>query len=309
MQQLACRGKIAVKLVDQYPLYELGGALRGLRDVSRLELDDPFVQLYELWAGGRKLSEVLASDMPLDFCRKSALELLSEIREREQELSKPGAETKALLPWQFGALRKKIEVFENQLSGELHKSPTYTLEDVGIFNLELLAEFGERHIHESIRAAMPPFAVNEFKTAGRCLAFGLFSASGFHSVRAVESVLHVYYEKFRGPPPDKPMGLLASHLNDLLTAEGVMLRPRENTVRYIRDITNFDRNPLIHRGVELEEIDATTLFNSALGVIVEMMKEMASLGEHQPSLLPIPKAKTKKRKPTVSSPSSEQLIS
>ena len=74
-------------------------------------------------------------------------------------------------------------------------------------------------------------------------------------------------------------GTSASNLADLLKAKDAKIRPRENTVRHIRDVTNFDRNPLMHRNVSLEEIDATTLFNSALGVIVEMVKELIALDD------------------------------
>jgi hypothetical protein len=193
-----------------------------------------------------------------------------------------GKSIKPLAPWQMRALSNAIDVFEHQLSAELQKTASYSVPDKGIFHTEKLAESAEFHIHESIRSHLSPFALQEFRSAGRCLAFGLYSASGFHSTRAVEDVLRLYYEQFIGPPPDVPMGLLAGHLQDRLKSKDALPKPKENTVRHIRDVTNFDRNPLIHRGIELKEIDAMTLFNGALGVIVEMVKELSEADGQKP---------------------------
>ncbi|WP_414464544.1 hypothetical protein [Hyphomicrobium sp. DY-1] len=271
----------AVKLVDQFPIFELGGALKHLSDVSERDASDPFVQLFALWAADAALSKVLNGDQTLSFCRGAALDLLHEMQRLQANFA-PSADGKPMTPlpaWEMTRTKSKIEIFEHQLSAELKRTASYAVPLRGIFNIELLAEHADRHIHETIRHHLSEFAVSEYREAGRCLAFGLYSASGFHSARAVEDVLRVYYERFIGPPPDKSMGLLASNLNDLLSKADAKIRPRENTVRHIRDVTNFDRNPLMHRNVKLEEIDATTLFNSALGVIVEMVKELISLDD------------------------------
>lgn len=272
----------AVKLVDQFPMYELGGALRHLVAFAQDDAStDPFEQLFALWGAEQALGKVLDGEQPLAFCRGAAMDLIGEIRKQRFQLNPPeeGKKIAPLASWELHAIKTKTEIFEHQLSAELKKTASYAVPTRGIFNIELLAENAERHIHETIRQHLSEFAVSEYREAGRCLAFGLYSASGFHSARAVEDVLRVYYERFIGPPPDKPMGLLASHLNDLLEKKDAKLRPRENTVRHIRDVTNFDRNPLMHRNVQLEEIDATTLFNSALGVLVEMVKELVSLDD------------------------------
>lgn len=280
MQQLAPSPAetLPVKLIDQFPIYEIGGALRLLNAVCGRESADSFDQLFALWTAGKHLNQLLAGDpLPLKYCRQSAVELSEEIN-AHQEHFRQAPESDSPAPpierWKLRALKKKVEIFEHQFSAELKKTAVYAVPERGIFNTEGLAENAEHHIHESIRKEVSKFALSEYRAAGRCLAFGLYSASGFHSARAVEDVLKAYYESFLGQPNDIPMGLMASHLNDQLTAKDVRIRPKENTVRHLRDITSFDRNPLIHKNVELEEIDATTLFNSALGVIVEMVKEM-----------------------------------
>lgn len=285
MQQLAYfRGRGRVKLVDQFPLYELGAALHELKELCKRDVTEPIEQVYGLWIARKQLVAVLDGEQPLHFCRMAANELLRDMEEKERHLSSTSEDGRPVGPlkrWQMNSIATKIDVFEHQLSGELKKTATYAVPERGIFNIELLAEGAERHIHESIRVKLPKFARDEFRAAGRCLAFGMYSASGFHAARAVETVLRDYYKRFIGLPPDKPMGLLASNLADLLEKKDAVLKPKENTVRHIKDVTNFDRNPLMHRGVDLQEIDALTLFNSALAVMVEMTKELAEIEDKE----------------------------
>ncbi|MBS0269476.1 MAG: hypothetical protein JSS54_10910 [Proteobacteria bacterium] len=274
-----------MKLVDQYPIFELGGALRHLRDLTEdTPSPEAFDQLFGLWTAGNLLGKAIEGDPPLRFCRAAAMDLLGEIRRKQQQIgSSSGAEGEGkmqpLAGWQLVDLKNKIDIFEHQLRAELSRTASYAVPERGIFNIELLAENAERHIHESIRLYLSEFAIAEYREAGRCLAFGLYSASGFHSARAVEDELRTYYERFLGPPPEQTMGQLAGHLSDLQKSKDVRLKPRENTVRHIKDLTNFDRNPLMHRRVVLNEVDATTLFNNALGVIVEMVKELIALDD------------------------------
>lgn len=271
-----------VKLVDQFPMYELGAAIGLLRDMCNRENESGVDQFYACWQAHRHTKAVLDGDQPLNFCRRAALDLVENLEKLLAEIRNqaPGEEPPKAMPSRtFYTLKKKIDIFEHQLSGDLNKTANYVVPELGIFNVEHLAENADRHIHETIRAGMSEFAIAEYREAGRCLAFGLYSASGFHSARAVENVLCIYYGRFIGAPPDKPMGLLASHLSDLLEKKDCKLKPKENTVRHIRDVVNFDRNPLMHKNITLEEIDATTMFNSALGVIVEMVKELIALDD------------------------------
>jgi hypothetical protein len=276
-----------VKLFDPFPLYEIGGVLRHLKDVCEKEVPDGFDQLIALWSARKQIEPLLAGELiVLSYCRDAASELAAITQALEATVSAPGSgsppEGPSVIPtYQMRRLKEKIEIFEHQLSAELKKTAAYLVPERGIFKTEGLVEEAEKHIHASVRDAVPEFAQQEFRAAGRCLAFGLYSASGFHSARAVESVLKEYYAIFLGPPPDISMGQMAARLDEMKSAKNKRPKlPRENTVRHIKDVANFDRNPLMHKNVTLEEIDATTLFNSALGVILEMSKELI---EHQKS--------------------------
>lgn len=60
-------------------------------------------------------------------------------------------------------------------------------------------------------------------------------------------------------------------------------------------MATFDRNPLIHKGVDLDELDAMTFFQGSMGVIIEMVKELSS-PEIQQTLPLLSAAVSKKEK-------------
>lgn len=282
--KLSTRAGGIVKPVDQFPIYELGVALGQLRDVCSRSAAAAMDQLQALWTAESHLRKLLGGQpFTISFCRDAAESLHRDVRrayahfkhdtEESFDPSKPPLET-----WALYGVRTNLDIFEHQFSAEIKKTATYAVPQRGIFNTELLVDHAEAHIPESLRSAVPEFAVSEFQAAGRALAFGLFSASGFHSARAVECVLKAYYVSFLGEPKkdEMPMGLMASHLADARVAkenEGKVL-PRESTIRHIKDVTNYDRNPLMHKNITLDEVEATTLFNSAVGAIVAMTKEL-----------------------------------
>ena len=82
------------------------------------------------------------------------------------------------------------------------------------------------------------------------------------------------------------MGLMASHLQDRIDCKDLALvKPIEATIRAIQDVTTYDRNPLTHKELVLNEDDAALLFNRAQGMIFLMAKElMDRVDELQPPL-------------------------
>ena len=182
--------------------------------------------------------------------------------------------------WRWYSIRNEIDVFEHQFSAELKKMAVYQVPARGIYNIELLVDQAHLHIHDTVRHEPTDFAIEEFKTAGRCLAFGLYSASGFHSIRSVENVLRQYHAVYlhEQKSDTMTMGQMTSALDDMHNAKNKSPRlPNKNTIRHLKDFTGFDRNPLVHKTVDLTEIDAATLFNSAASLIVEMSKEIGKI--------------------------------
>jgi hypothetical protein len=287
-----------VQPIDQFPIYELGAALQQLKEaVSSSQTIEPRDQMGALWFAEYQLSRLMSgTPFHVSFCKEAAQALLGNIHALLNELNKtpktPGVHTLTSPQpeaWRWYAIRSGIDVFEHQFGAELKRMATYGVPDRGIFKTEALVDSADRHIHDSVRSAVPQFAIAEFQAAGRCLAFGLYSASGFHSARAVENVLRKYQQKFLQVQESDEMtlGQMASALDDMHNAKKKSPKlPAKNTIRHIKDFNSFDRNPLIHKTVILQEIDAVTLFNAAASLIVEMSKEL--LIEQQKNAVVVP---------------------
>ena len=287
-------GEPDVQPVDQYPLYELGGALDRLRNAAfEMTSDKPGEMSSHygaLWLAQYQLSRLLSGvPFQVHFCR-SAVEsllghidpLIAEVLETKRRANPDSAMASPTEDWRWYSIRNGITTFENQFSVELQKTATYAVPERGIFKTEGLVDSADQHIHASVHAAVSTFARNEFKAAGRCLAFGLYPASGFHSARAVEDVLRAYHRLYlpQSNSEELTMGNMASALDDMHKAKKKAPRlPSQNTVRHLKDFANYDRNPLMHKTVVLEELHAVTLLNTAASVIVEMAKEMLAAQE------------------------------
>ncbi len=114
-----------------------------------------------------------------------------------------------------------------------------------------------------------PEAVADLRAAGKCIAFELPTAAGFHLHRANESVLHAYYDAVtnkRARPKNRNIGEYIKILEELSNKDKVVLSA-------LRDLKDLHRNPLVHPDESLDTIDeALALVGSIQAVVVAMLK-------------------------------------
>lgn len=271
-----------MKLTDHFPIYELGAELGHLKDIGQREVTSAFEQMFALFRARQLLERlVTGAIINLDYCAAAANDLLEAVEGLEKDIvPNEAGDFNPLESWRFRGVRSKIEKFEHQLAAELRKMATYTVPKRGIFDTELLVDFAERHFAPAILATIGEMSVNEFKASGRCLAFGLFSASGYHAMRATESVLRQYYELFKGASErELTMGQMASQLDDLAKSSKDRKKPAARTASALKDIASFDRNPVMHPTAVLDEQDALSLFSRAQGAIIDMARELIDHGD------------------------------
>lgn len=173
-----------------------------------------------------------------------------------------------------------IERFEHNLAAELRGEATYFVPTTGIYQTSLLVEAAEDHVPSELHIMLPDIARNDYRSAGRCLAFGLFTASGFHAARAVEAMLGAYHDGFCEPlGNEKPtMNDFLSGLEGLKKGEGQVV-PAKKTLRTVREFKDLDRNPLMHPRAVLSETDARVHFDLAAAAIIAMAREMIDIGD------------------------------
>lgn len=152
------------------------------------------------------------------------------------------------------------------LLAELQRIDTYLVSKKGLFSAPSLIEDGAAMLPASLRTLMPQAADVDLKEAGKCLAFGLWTASGFHGLRAVESVTLAYMKKLGVTPSSRNWGAYVKDLRDAKADPAV--------IAVLDQIRQLHRNPLLHPEDSLDEAEAITLFgivNSAIGAILKLL--------------------------------------
>ena len=98
---------------------------------------------------------------------------------------------------------QKLREFEPILAAELRQIETFVMAPKGIFDTKLLVDFAETMFSNEVREWLSEQAIKDIQQAGRCLAFELSTAAGFHLMRAVEDSIREYYKEVAQKPFNK----------------------------------------------------------------------------------------------------------
>lgn len=108
---------------------------------------------------------------------------------------------------------------------------------------------------------------------GKCLAFEVPTACGFHTYRVVEAVLRRYWDEVTGNrkrPEPETLGKFAAELQDAKLGD-----PR--VIEAIRYIAKHHRNPLAHPDVVLTIDEAFASVGHVRSVITYMLSVLPDL--------------------------------
>ncbi|MDA9424018.1 hypothetical protein [Bradyrhizobium sp. CCBAU 53380] len=170
-------------------------------------------------------------------------------------------------------VQESLTKLEHTLAAEFEKTATYLVSKTNSFDTETLIERAIETFPPEVRAELNEMACYDFKEAGKCLGFGLFTAAGFHLARATEAVMADYCRTFDVEVTKKATwGTLLAALS---ACTGDMV-PDKSTISILEQIKNVDRNDLMHPRKTLSLTDATRLFHLATGAIIAMTLEIRS---------------------------------
>jgi hypothetical protein len=165
-------------------------------------------------------------------------------------------------------LINQINHFLTILEAELSAALSYYVTEKRNWDTRGLMFTAEKDIDEPYRKVLPWECVTDIRDAGRCIAFELPTAVGFHVCRAIETVLFLYFGvldislKGVGNPG---MGTYIGLIEKRGVNEDLI-----NKLKIIKDL----RNALMHPDVVLESDQAQDLFQESLKVITIMVKDM-----------------------------------
>jgi hypothetical protein len=208
----------AMQRVNEYRFYLLGQKLKALKDLNT------GTSLRAIWwdldAARDALLALLNDPLPLRVCRRAAQELVDTINgivpQGSALLDKLSSLGGATLADNYFFISAALEGLEPVLSAECEAMDTYVVSKKGIYATSELIEGADQALSADIRALLSAQALRDLIEAGRCLAFDLDTACGFHLIRATESVIHAYYVAVTGQTPkrkDRNWGAYVRNLN------------------------------------------------------------------------------------------------
>jgi len=190
--------------------------------------------------------------------------------------------------WNISALGQSARDFETVLANELPGLDIYHVSSIGIYSTPALIENAELAILEGLpehcRGVVSESAKRDFNQAGRCLAFELATAAGFHTMRSVEAVLRDYWTLVKKPVSGTKPPEMAQCINEL-RASGEELKLMD-ILDHIRDL---HRNTLMHPEAFLQMTESLRLFDIAKSAISAMVERIHTLSvPSAASALPTP---------------------
>jgi hypothetical protein len=275
-----------LKRFEQFSFFDLGKVLSA---ISRWEGDVAQEDaVWIIWGAQGALKPLLAGEViPIGVCKKKGEDLLAYLdslevqyfvgtNEKGEKGFKFPDEGSAPIPsWQWGSLKRRLSEFETVFKEEMRETATYYVPRRGIFYTPALVDSADETFPVDLLPFIPTKAREDWRSAGRCLAFNLLSASGFHAARAVEAMLEVYYQFF-AEKAGKTLRSWNDYIDELkkISVKNGTPSPQEKTIAELDQMRVDYRNPIMHPRVVLDESDARMLFANGESFIIAMAQEI-----------------------------------
>lgn len=180
-------------------------------------------------------------------------------------------ENGTISPLEASNVTTALNQFQGVLQAEFAIADAYYVTRKGLYDTTALVDNAEKQFPTELGVKVPG-AIPDIRAAGKCLAFELSTASAFHSFRAVEAVLRVYWDVVSAGAEHPNLQAIGEYLSQM-DAKGI----GDTSVKEcLRQLTKLHRNPLIHpeRSIELDEAIAT--FGMCQSCIVALLKGIPS---------------------------------
>lgn len=177
-------------------------------------------------------------------------------------------------------LQEAVRQFETILKAELGVMDAYFVTKKGGYDtLKLVTDAAV--LFPPTLGTRAPEALPDIAEAGKCLAFELGTAAGFHLLRACEAVLRHYWDRATGKKPRPTNRNIGAYLQKM-TKLGV---GDAKVLAVLTQIKDLHRNTLVHPEDSLTLEEAISL----LGIVRSAISAMLT---HLPDVVALPVAPT-----------------
>lgn len=271
--------------INGYNFYEIGSVIHPLTEPKQgSTLRDVF---WNIFMAKDWLSNLLENKpAPLVVSKDAVLSLLRAMSNVLPDDISKWKDVNFDAEADFAALQQiatTAKTFETILAAELQNVATYFISKKGIYDTNDLILHADDMFTEQVKARLSEGAISDMREAGKCLAFDLGTAAGFHIARAVEQVLLDYLALLN---PDAVANMKDAQRNLGNYIKLVQDNKGEKKVCSCLDqFRELHRNPLIHPESVLTVDEAFTLLGIAQSAIVAMTMEMEKVGFDSNSIL------------------------
>ncbi|NTF31247.1 hypothetical protein [Rhizobium skierniewicense] len=275
-----------MKRVNLLEYFELAESLANAKRATSLDSSKGGNLYISLWGLPPKLREFLNEDNGFSTSKYAAAELASVVDSwisgHVLENGNFSSELfdKEFSGWEYGSIPKKIDSFRSVFEAECHDVDVYSVSQISIYKTQALVANGSHVISGEYRQHMSADALKEFDDAGRCLAFDLPTACGFHALRGTELVMDVYLKSFGITKNMKSWNDYIMSFQKLRDNKEAKRKPSEKVSAMLDRMRTLDRNPLMHPREVLDGVGANHVFSLSAITVVEMIKDSRSNAIH-----------------------------
>jgi hypothetical protein len=258
----------AMNLVNVFSFYKLGRLLQDARSVKLSSAD--VKELLIVAHAGACLTDFLRSDEAgLRRSRESAKKVLDELEKLETKLRHERTIEDHEILGLWGAVEDFGVILESESGHDLR---IFSVTPKGIYDRTKLVDHAEAILGQDILDRLPQEIQTDMNLAGRCFAFELWTATGFHAMRAVEAITRRYHQVVvKNPAPDVVTlgGFITELEKELQKEEGTKVSdsPLGLIVATLRRVNKIYRIPVMHPNMTLTEDTAKRVFELAANVI------------------------------------------
>lgn len=256
--------------------YQLGA---GVRPLPAMKTDSP---IFEAWGAAYTAKHwvdglLAARILPPSTSYRAAVRLqeaLGALIESVDFSADPMPTS--ISPERMVSVTQAAQEFDTIYLAELQQADAYAVSNKGAYSTSrLIFNADEAFIGDEVQAALPDAARLEIQQWGRCFAFELPTASGFHIMRATEIVILDYLARTTSKPVRVSPRTWNAYIKALEKAGA-----SEAITSALHQIRKLHRNPLMHPEDSLTVTKADALFGLAKAAIIAMITpETLSDGE------------------------------
>jgi hypothetical protein len=256
------------RLSNLYGLYHLGATLQKLSDLLKGHEAYSKIAL-AVTDAMRNIQNIISGHvLPLVAVQESAKELFALMAPLTTGQFMKENWKEPLNVYYSGPIEESITAFQFALSEELRQLPVYVVTEKGNLSHIKLIDGASKGYPTQTTELFDDFIRFEIDESGRCLAFGLFTACGYHILRAVEVAVKGYIYATTGALPPIPKRSWGEYIKCLQNSNA------PTDLLELITILKTMRNPLMHPQDILKEEDAINIFSICRAVMDRLVSEI-----------------------------------